>query len=67
MHKTRTSQEPRTGHPAMRHFIGATVFYILNIVLSPVTLLGYVIWTGSLPINRSSGVSATAQRPLSAR
>lgn len=51
----------------MRHFIAATVFSILNIVLFPVTLLGYGIWIGSLLIKRGSGVSATAQGPLSAR
>lgn len=51
----------------MRRFIAATVFYTLNIVLSPVTLLGYIIWTGSLLVKRGSGISATAQGPLSAR
>ena len=51
----------------MQNFIAATVFYILNIVLFPVSLLGYLIWTGSLFRNRGSGVSATAQGPLSAR
>ncbi len=47
--------------------IAATVFYILSVLLFPVTLLGYVIWTGSLLAGRGSGVSATAQGPLSAR
>jgi hypothetical protein len=51
----------------MRDRIGAVVFYILSLLLFPVTLLGYVIWTGSLFARRRSGVSATAQGPLSAR
>ncbi len=51
----------------MRDLIAATVFYILSVLLFPVTLLGYVIWIGSLLAGRGSGVSATAQGPLSAR
>lgn len=51
----------------MHDLIAATVFYILNVLLFPVTLLGYVIWTGGLLAARGSGVSATAQGPLSAR
>jgi methyltransferase (TIGR00027 family) len=46
----------------------AAVFYILNVLLFPVTLVGYVIWVGKgLLTGRGSGVSATAQGPLSAR
>jgi hypothetical protein len=51
----------------MHPLIAAGVFYILSVLLFPVTLLGYVIWTGSLLVRRGSGVSATAQGPLSAR
>jgi methyltransferase (TIGR00027 family) len=51
----------------MHPLVAAGVFYILNVLLFPVTLLGYVIWTGSLLVRRGSGVSATAQGPLSAR
>ena len=48
--------------------LGAAVFYILNVLLFPVTLIGYVIWVGKgLLAGRGSGVSATAQGPLSAR
>jgi methyltransferase (TIGR00027 family) len=48
--------------------IAATVFYILNILLFPITLLGYVIWIGKAYLTgRKSGVSMTAQGPLSAR
>lgn len=44
------------------------IFYLLNIVLFPVTLLGYLLWIGKgvLRGNRS-GVSVTAQGPLFAR
>ncbi|MFE8597733.1 class I SAM-dependent methyltransferase [Archangium violaceum] len=51
----------------MHPLIVAGVFYILSGLLFPVTLLGYVIWTGSLFVRRGSGVSTTAQGPLSAR
>lgn len=51
----------------MRRLIAASVFSGLNVLLSPVTMLGYVIWTGSLFARRGSGVSTTAQGPLSAR
>lgn len=52
----------------MRDRFAAAVFYILNILLSPVTLIGYVIWVGKCILSgRASGVSATAQGPLSAR
>lgn len=51
----------------MRRLIAAGVFSSLNVLLFPVTLLGYVIWAGSLFARRGSGVSATAQGPLSAR
>ncbi|MCY1078827.1 class I SAM-dependent methyltransferase [Archangium lansingense] len=51
----------------MHPLIAAGVFYILSGLLFPVTLLGYVIWTGSLIVRRGSGVSTTAQGPLSAR
>src|SRR5690349_14410266 len=51
----------------MNPIIAAGVFYILSGLLFPVTLLGYVIWIGSLIARRGSGVSTTAQGPLSAR
>jgi methyltransferase (TIGR00027 family) len=48
--------------------IAAIVFYLLFVLLFPVTLLGYVIWVGkALLAGRKSGVSWTAQGPLSAR
>lgn len=52
----------------LRKQIAATVFYILNLLLLPVTLLGYVIWVGKGILARnSSGISATAQGPLTVR
>lgn len=48
--------------------IGAIVFYLLSILLLPVFVLGYLLWVGKLLLNRGkSGVSMTAQGPLSAR
>lgn len=46
----------------------AVVFYLINIVLFPVTLLGYVFYVAYLFLfGRKPGVSTTAQGPLSAR
>jgi methyltransferase (TIGR00027 family) len=48
--------------------MAAVIFYIINIVLFPVSLAGYAIWIGkALLTGRGSGVSGTAQGPLSAR
>ncbi|MGM7776749.1 class I SAM-dependent methyltransferase [Arthrobacter sp. KNU-44] len=51
----------------MRKPDGAVAFYALSIVLLPVSLLGYVIWVGKLLSSKPSGVSTSAQAPLSAR
>ena len=49
----------------MRNLIAAAAFYILSILLFPITALGYVIWVGKGILARNtSGVSATAQGPL---
>lgn len=46
----------------------AALFYLLSVLLFPVTLLGYLLWVGKLMgSGRHSGVSGTAQGPLSAR
>ncbi|HZR98536.1 MAG TPA: SAM-dependent methyltransferase [Chloroflexota bacterium] len=46
----------------------AAVFYIINVLLFPVTLIGYVIWLVRIYlVNRASGASTTAQGPLAAR
>ena len=48
--------------------IATLVFYILNILLFPVSLLGYVIHVACLlTAGRASGVSTSAQAPLSVR
>ena len=48
--------------------IAAAIYYFLSVLLFPVTLIGYVIWVGqALLTGRRSGVSGTAQGPLSAR
>ncbi len=48
--------------------VAAFVFYAISIFLFPVSLTGYVIWVGKWFLTGNpSGVSATAQGPLSAR
>jgi len=42
-------------------------FYLLCTLMSPVILVGYLVWVGKLFAAGRSGVSATAQGPLSAR
>jgi methyltransferase (TIGR00027 family) len=52
----------------MRDRLAATGFYALSALLSPITVLGYVIWVGQgLVTWRASKVSGSAQGPLSAR
>ncbi len=51
----------------MRKPDAAVAFYALNIGLLPVSLLGYLIWVGKLLAAKPSGVSTSAQAPLSAR
>src|ERR1051326_931622 len=51
-----------------RDLMAVTVFYVINILLFPVTLIGYVIWVGkTILTGRGSGDSVTAQGPLSGR
>jgi methyltransferase (TIGR00027 family) len=45
----------------------AIVFYLVCVLLLPATLAGYVLWLGNGYARRGSGVSSTAQGPLSAR
>ena len=52
----------------MRDPVAAAAFYGLNVLLSPITLVGYAIWVGKGVLGRrGSGVSGSAQGPLSAR
>ena len=51
----------------MRDVIATTVYYIISILLFPVSLLGCVIWVGKgFLTGNPSGVSATAQGPVAA-
>jgi hypothetical protein len=46
----------------------AALFYIVNVLLLPITLIGYMIWLARTYLaRRASGASITAQAPLSAR
>ncbi|MBB5898080.1 class I SAM-dependent methyltransferase [Kutzneria kofuensis] len=45
----------------------AVVFYTLSILASPLILIGYIVWVGKTIATGRSGVSGTAQGPLSAR
>jgi methyltransferase (TIGR00027 family) len=47
--------------------MAALAFYIVCAPLFPAMLIGYVLWVGRLYAARRSGVSGTAQGPLSAR
>ena len=51
----------------MRTRISRVGFYLLCALMSPVILVGYLVWVGRLFAAGRSGVSATAQGPLSAR
>ncbi|ECT6259014.1 hypothetical protein A3147_24035, partial [Salmonella enterica subsp. enterica serovar Idikan] len=52
----------------IRESIAATAYYLISIVLFPITLLGYLIWVAKGLLTWSkSGVSGTAQGPLTAR
>ena len=55
------------GIDEMRDLIRVAVYYLLSVLLFPVMLIGYVIWVGRSQTGRGSGVSGTAQGPLSAR
>ena len=46
----------------------ATLFYAINVLLFPITLIGYVIWLARIYASRrASGASTSAQGPLSVR
>jgi methyltransferase (TIGR00027 family) len=51
----------------MRERSAALVFYLLSLLLLPVSVMGYVLWLASAYRRRAPGVSTTAQGPLSAR
>jgi methyltransferase (TIGR00027 family) len=47
--------------------LAAAAFYGIEALLFPVTLTGYVLWVGKVMTGRGTGVSGTAQGPLSTR
>lgn len=51
----------------MREFVSRVAFYILCTLMSPLILIGYIVWVGKIIATGRSGVSATAQGPLAAR
>ena len=51
----------------MRTRVSRAGFYLLCTLMSPVIVVGYLVWLGKLFAAGRSGVSATAQGPLSAR
>ncbi len=52
----------------MHKLVASTAYHCLNALLFPVTLTGYVLWTGKIiAAGRRSGISTTAQGPLAAR
>jgi hypothetical protein len=52
---------------AQRNPIAALIYYLVCALLFPATLAGCLVWIGKLDAARKSGVSGTAQGPLSAR
>lgn len=51
----------------MRAFVSRVAFYVLCTVMSPLVVLGYLVWISATVTSGRSGVSGTAQGPLSAR
>jgi len=51
----------------MRKLVSRVVFHILCALMSPLILIGYVVWMGKIIATGRSGVSGTAQGPLNAR
>ena len=47
--------------------LSAILFYVVMIVLSPLFVIGYVVWIGAMFARRKSSASATATAPLFAR
>jgi methyltransferase (TIGR00027 family) len=51
-----------------RNRAAAAIFYVISVLLFPISLAGYLIWIGKgILAGSRSGVSATAQGPLFAR
>jgi methyltransferase (TIGR00027 family) len=57
----------RPARRSPRSFAAAGIFYLVSLLLLPAIVVGYVLWASRALAGRRSGVSATAQGPLSAR
>jgi methyltransferase (TIGR00027 family) len=51
----------------MRKLVSAVAYYSLCTLMSPLILIGYIVWVGKTIATGRSGVSGTAQGPLTAR
>jgi len=51
----------------MHKFVSRIAYYILCTLMSPLILIGYIVWVSKTIASGRSGVSGTAQGPLSAR
>jgi methyltransferase (TIGR00027 family) len=51
----------------MRRSVSGTAFYAFCALMSPLILIGYIMWVGKILTTGRSGVSVTAQGPLTAR
>ncbi|HEV7962046.1 MAG TPA: SAM-dependent methyltransferase [Actinoplanes sp.] len=51
----------------MRKLGSAVAYYVLCTLMSPLILIGYIVWVGKTIATGRSGVSGTAQGPLTAR
>jgi len=51
----------------MRKLVSRVAYYILCTLMSPLILIGYIVWVGKAIATGRSGVSGTAQGPLTAR
>lgn len=59
--------EPGQKVVSARGLAAATIFYLLSVLLFPITLTGYAIYVGALFAGRKEGVSSSAQGPLLGR
>ncbi len=66
-----TGKMQSTQHPerviSRRGPVAVAVYYFLNILLFPITLIGYVLMSVSFYAGRKSAVSGTALAPLTGR
>jgi methyltransferase (TIGR00027 family) len=51
----------------MRKLVSRVAYYILCTLMSPLIVIGYIVWVGMAIATGRSGVSVTAQGPLTAR